>query len=85
MSTQSVFANLINFRITPTELVLEFSSFFPDRPGVAPPADLKPEVRIVLNVNVLDGLVDALSKIAAQRRTLGPNAEQKMPLGFHAG
>ncbi len=84
VSNQTVFANLINFRITPTELVLEFGAFFPDRPGVSPPADFRPEVRVVMNVNVLENLAQTLSNIATQRRAAGASQpEQKGPLGFH--
>lgn len=57
----TIFANILNIRITPTELVLEFGSFFPDRPPVGggpvgPPSDYKPEIRVVLNKDVLRGL-----------------------------
>jgi hypothetical protein len=65
---QTLFAKIVNFRLTPTELVLEFGSFFPDRPNVAPPADFKPDIRVVLNAGALPGLVQALTNAATQQR-----------------
>ncbi len=68
---QTLFANIINFRVTPTELVLEFGSFFPDRPNVAPPADFKPDVRVVLNAASIPGLIQALTNAAQQSQPQG--------------
>lgn len=60
----TIFANVLNIRVTPGELVLEVGSFFPDRPNVGPPSDYKPEIRIVLNKAVLPNLADGLTKAA---------------------
>ena len=62
----TIFANVLNIRMTPTELVLEFGSFFPDRPNIGIPSDFKPEIRVVVNPAVLPGLVDGLTKALAQ-------------------
>jgi len=62
----TIFANVLNIRMTPTELVLEFGSFFPDRPNIGIPSDFKPEIRVVVNPAVLPGLVDGLTKELAQ-------------------
>jgi hypothetical protein len=69
MST--TYANSLKCKLTPTELVFEFSSFFPDQPNTPPPADLEPEVRVVMNAGVLDQLLDYLSQAAKQKRTSG--------------
>jgi hypothetical protein len=79
---QTIFANLINFRMSPTELVLEFGSFFPDRPGIAPPSDQKPDVRVVMNILVLDNLITALSGLSAQRKSAQVEPKTPMPVGF---
>lgn len=62
----TIFANVLNIRMTPTELVIEVGSFFPDRPHVGPPSDYKPEVRVVLNKAVLPGLAEALKQAVVQ-------------------
>lgn len=68
------YSNLINCKVTPTELIFEFSSYFPDRPNIAPPADLKPDVRIVMNANILEQLASYFNQIVAQRKAAAPTA-----------
>jgi hypothetical protein len=65
---QTLYANIVNFRVTPSELVLEFGNFFPDRPNVGPPQDFKPDIRIVLSVTSLPGLAEAFKNAAAQKQ-----------------
>jgi hypothetical protein len=83
----TIFANVLNIRSTPTEFVLEFGSFFPDRAGMGLPADFKQEVRVVLNPAALPGLLDGLTKLAAASKqaaaaaAVNPDAA-KRPLGF---
>jgi hypothetical protein len=77
------YANVINLRITQTEFVLEGGTFFPDRPGVAPPSDYKPDVRLVMNVAVLPQLLDALTKAQTARTAATVTEESKRgPIGF---
>jgi hypothetical protein len=84
----TIFANVLNIRITPSELVLEFGSFFPDRAPVvgiapSPPSDYKPEVRVVLNPSVLPGLAEAMKKGAEQvQANAATQAAAKRPVGF---
>jgi hypothetical protein len=76
----TIYSNLISFRVTQTELVFEFYDHFPDRPGMAPPADLKPEVRVVMTVNVLDKLAKSLADVVKQRQATA--AQQTPAIGF---
>jgi hypothetical protein len=81
----TIFANVLNIRSTPTELVLEFGSFFPDRQGIGLPSDFKPELRVVLNPAALPGLIDGLSKAAAAASGAqqgAPTLPTKRPVGF---
>ena len=64
----TVYANIVQLKITPTELVMEFGNFFPDRPGVGPPADFA-ETRIVMNVSNLEGLANGLQQAIRTRQT----------------
>ncbi len=81
----TVFGNIVNIRVTQQELVLEFGSFFQDRPGVGPPSDYKPEIRIVLNKAALPALAQGLAN--AQNVAVSvpstPTADQpKRTVGF---
>ena len=49
---QSFYANVLSLRVTGQELVLEFGTHFPDKPG-PPTGDYKPDVRIILAVQIL--------------------------------
>jgi hypothetical protein len=84
LKMNTIFANVLNIRSTPTELVLEFGSFFPDRPNIGISADYKPEVRVVLNPAVLPGLLDGLTNVATAAGQAGivKPTEQKRPVGF---
>lgn len=64
----TIYANVVNLRVTPHELVMEFGSHFPDQPGQGPPTDHIPDVRIVLPVGVLDGLSKVMQQAAAQHQ-----------------
>jgi hypothetical protein len=69
----TIFANVMNLRVTPTEFVLEFGSFFPDRPGpAAPPSDYKPDVRVVMNISALQGLLNGLQQANQQHTQAKP-------------
>ena len=78
--TNTIYANVVNLKISPVEIILEFLAFFPDRPGVAPPADLKPEARVVLNSSLLEPFANQLNQVVAQRRAGQP--QRPGGLGF---
>lgn len=65
----TIFANVLNIRRTPTELVLEFGSFFPERQEVGLPSDFKPELRVVLNLAVLPVLIEGLAKASSSEQS----------------
>jgi hypothetical protein len=80
---QTIFANVINLKLAATELVLEFGSFFPDKVGVGPPSDYKPDVRVVMNIAALDTLLRGLSQAAAaQRQQQPPQTDPRKVVGF---
>jgi hypothetical protein len=81
---QTVYSNLVGLRANPNELVLEFSFFLAERPGQGPPANLEPEVRVVLLSGALDGLLGALTQAKAIRDKAVPQV-QKTPPGFRPG
>jgi Protein of unknown function (DUF3467) len=68
----TIYANLVNFRLTPMEFVLEFGAHFPDRPGQPPASDFRPDVRVVIPAPAFPGLVQALQKLMAARPTQQP-------------
>lgn len=68
---QTLYANVINLKLTPNEVVLEFGSAFPDRPVVGAPPGFQPDIRIVLAPGSLPGLAQLFSQAMAQQRTGG--------------
>jgi hypothetical protein len=64
----TIYANIVQLKITPTELVMEFGNFFPDRPGVGPPPDFA-EIRVVMNVVNLEGFANGLQQAVRTRQT----------------
>jgi hypothetical protein len=68
----TVYANVVNFRVTPGEFVMEFGAHFPDQPGQAPPSDFRPDVRVVLPAAALQGMIQAMSQAAQQRQQQQP-------------
>lgn len=81
-SPRTVYANTVNIRVTPRELVFEFGAHFPDRPNQAPPSDYQPEVRVVLLGNTLQGIANVLNQALAQRQQQTATAEKKPTPGF---
>jgi hypothetical protein len=76
----TVYSNFVQFKMNQNELVLEFSFFSPDRPGQGPPADLKPEVRVVMVAGALDLLLKGLEQGKAARDQ--QTAAQKPAMGL---
>jgi hypothetical protein len=74
----TIYSNLVNIRLTPTELVLEFGNHFPNQPGLAPPSDFKPDIRVVMTAAALEGLANALAQTVKQRQ----GAQPPKPVGF---
>ena len=76
-NTTTTYANIVTFRLTPAEFVLEFGAFFPDRPGQTPPSDFKPDVRVVLPAGAMPGMIKALSAAMQQRQQQAADAAAK--------
>jgi hypothetical protein len=64
----TIYANVVNVRSAGKDVVLEFGSFFPDRDQRFPPADLQPEVRVVMAQEMVESLVEILR----QRQSAAP-------------
>lgn len=79
----AIYSNTVNFRMTPTELVLEFGSFFPDQPNQVPPSDFQADVRVVMPINAMQGMLHALSNAVAQRQKAQQQSPPKQPPGFN--
>jgi hypothetical protein len=79
---ETYYANVVNVRVTPSELVFEFSAFFPDQPNLTPPSDLKPEARIVMSVAALEQLAGNLMAAVAQRRAVEASQGTPQSVGF---
>ncbi len=75
----TLYANVINVRVTPQEFVLDFGSFFPDGPQQGVPADFKPAVRVVMPQAALPGLHGLLGQHLAH---LAGGSPVKAPVGF---
>ncbi len=72
---KTTFANVINVKANPAELILEFGAFFPtvkegETPPSAPPDDFAVDTRVVLNIAsakvLLEGLTQVISRSQAQ-------------------
>jgi hypothetical protein len=61
-----IYANVVALKVTPTEFVLEFGSFFAERPNQGPPSDYKPDVQVVMQPAVIDGFLETLTRVKAQ-------------------
>ena len=73
---ESYYANLIAYRVTPTELVLEFGNFFTGQEENRTEASFKDfDIRIVMNPDLIEALLQFLdqAKVArdAQREAMG--------------
>ncbi len=64
---QTLYANVVNFKVTPAEIVLEFGNNFPERPTVGVPPGYQPDIRIVLAAPALPGLAAAFQQAANQQ------------------
>jgi hypothetical protein len=60
----AIYANLVNVRTTPNELVLEFATHFPETPDPAKVGDVELDARIVMHINALNILAESLTKAA---------------------
>jgi hypothetical protein len=76
----TIYSNIVQVRITPAELVLEFGTFFPETvpPSPVGPKDFVAEARVVMNVNALEQLTNALVA-ASKARADASNAQQNPP------
>jgi hypothetical protein len=66
----TIYSNLMQVRVTPNELVLEFGTFFPEQipPPQVGPKEFAPEVRVVMTPGALEQLTDALLKATAAKK-----------------
>jgi hypothetical protein len=78
---ETIYANFIQIRMTPTELVLEFGNYFPDRPGLGVPSDYKPDTRVVMNIGNLGALAQGLQQAIRTRQTQAVTPEPKFETG----
>jgi hypothetical protein len=67
----TTYSNIINLKVTPNELLLEFGTHFPEgppKPGEQIAFD--PVTRIILPAAALDGLMAAISQAVSKRDEL---------------
>jgi len=64
--TSTVYANLVNVRITPGEFVIDFGSHFPEAPNQPLPSDHAPDVRVVMPKVMLPALAKLLTQASGQ-------------------
>jgi hypothetical protein len=77
----TVYANVIQIKLGPAELILEFGCFFPSGPNPGLPSDYKPDIRVVVNGAAMDGLLVGLQNAVAQRKAMQPDIK-KPTVGF---
>ena len=76
----SIYANVVAIRATDHELVLEFGSSFPE-PGKTPASsDYSPDVRVVLPISGLSGLIDTMKQLLQQKQQTATTMIDKKPL-----
>ena len=62
------FANILNYRVNATEVILDFGAFFPKpQPGVQTPTEADFHTRIIMGADVLDALLVALPELKKSR------------------
>ena len=75
-----VYSNVVNLRTTPTELVLDFGTFFAESSQAAQvgPKDFNPEVTVVMHISALAQLIQAFSR-AAEAHKAALEQQQEPP------
>jgi len=68
-----VYSNIVNVRVSPVELIMDFGCIVPDGPGpFAPPVGFDPAVRIIMSAQGIRKFAEMLSTAAdtydAQRK-----------------
>lgn len=74
---EAYYANIISYRVTAEELVLEFGSFFPGQEGRSEPNASDTTVRVVLNANVIEQFLSALTMAKGARDKHRLNVKQR--------
>jgi hypothetical protein len=76
----TLYSNIVQVRITQSELVLEFGTFFPESfpPPAIGPKDFVVEARVVMTVSALEQLTNALVA-ASKARQDASKAQQIAP------
>lgn len=64
---EAYYANIVSYRVTADELVLEFGCFFPGQDGRSQPSPQDTAVRVVMSANAVEQFQAALS-IAREAR-----------------
>jgi hypothetical protein len=80
----TVYANVVNVKITGNELIFEFGAQFPNTTSptsAGKPVEFVPEVRIVLGKSALKTFADILQKASAQSEGASSNPRQSDPQG----
>ena len=75
---EAYYANIISYRVTAEELVLEFGSFFPGQDGRSEPNASDTTVRVVLNANVIEQFLSALTMAKGARDKHRSTARQRV-------
>jgi hypothetical protein len=78
-SPVTVYANVVNVKVTGNEMILEFAAQFPTTAASTPPGkpiEFVPEVRIVLGKSALKAFADILQK-ASESESSSSNARQQ--------
>jgi len=74
------YSNIVNLKTTPAELVFEFGAVFPEKPPMGAPVEFEPDVRVVLSVQALQilsqALQNAIQQVAElQKQNVPPQSE----------
>ena len=85
-SPRTFYSNVVNVKTTPSELVIEFGSVFPEVPlPPGKPITFDPEVRVVLNVSAVKVLSDVLLKANTQMEQEHKTSPQQESLRTTSG
>jgi hypothetical protein len=70
----TIYANVVNVRSTKSELIMDFAYVVetPEKP-LTPPAELAPELRVMLSVSATRKLAELLLRVAQQQEQATPS------------
>jgi hypothetical protein len=69
----TIYSNIVNIRTTPSEVIMEFGTSFPDTATeqgkeMSGPPQFSPEARVVMAVSVLPSLAEFFTKAAEKHK-----------------